>query len=187
MTRGFQIVSSYRNQGIELPRRATNGSAGYDLRSAEDIVVPSYINYSTLHETINDLRKMYPPKKAKQSIYLWLKNNPQLRSLVTLVHTGIKAYFPQNEYLKIFNRSSNPVKRGLVLANSVGVIDSDYYNNPSNEGELCAAFINFGTHNYHIHKGDRIVQGIFGKYLLADNDNPVTNQRLGGFGSTGKK
>lgn len=103
----------------------------------------------------------------------------------TLVSTGIKVQMPLDNVLFLYNRSSNPVKRGLVLANSVGVIDSDYYNNPDNEGEIFGSFYNFGATDYKIKKGDRIMQGIFGEYLLTADDN-TKGKREGGFGSTGK-
>ena len=61
----------------------------------------------------------------------------------TLIKTGIKAYMPENEYLMLTNRSSNPGKRGLVMANSVGIIDADYYENPDNDGHLCTHFLTF--------------------------------------------
>ena len=60
----------------------------------------------------------------------------------TLVKTGIKAYMQDDEYLMLANRSSNPGKKGLVLANSVGIIDKDYYGNPDNDGHIMFAFFN---------------------------------------------
>ena len=51
-----------------------------------------------------------------------------------LVKTGIKAYMQNDEYLMLCNRSSNPGKKGLILANSVGIVDADYYGNPDNDG-----------------------------------------------------
>lgn len=103
----------------------------------------------------------------------------------TLVKTGIKAYMGEDEVLYLYNRSSNPGKKGLVMANSVGVVDSDYYNNPDNEGHIMFAFYNFFTEDTVIKKGDRIGQGVFAKFLKADGDNS-TADRTGGFGSTGK-
>lgn len=99
----------------------------------------------------------------------------------TLIPTGIKAKFPEGVVLLLFNRSSNPIKRNLVLANSVGVIDSDYYNNPNNEGEIFGSFYNFGNSDYTIKKGERIMQGIFIKY---ENFGIALGERTGGFGST---
>ncbi len=67
----------------------------------------------------------------------------------------------EDEFLQLANRSSNPLKRFLVLTNGVGVIDSDYYNNPDNEGHIMFQFTNFGFADVTIHKGERIGQGIF--------------------------
>ncbi len=83
------------------------------------------------------------------------------------------------------SRSSNPLKRFLMLANGVGVIDRDYYNNEGNEGHIMFQFINFGYEDMVIEKGERIGQGIFKPFLLADIDN-VDKERTGGFGSSGK-
>ena len=83
------------------------------------------------------------------------------------------------------NRSSGPAKRGLVLANSVGIVDCDYYGNEDNDGHFMFAFYNFFDHDVEIKKGDAIGQLIFMKYLTADNDN-AQGERKGGFGSTGK-
>lgn len=103
----------------------------------------------------------------------------------TLVKTGIKAYFGEDEVLAIVNRSSNPMKKGLVLANSIGIIDSDYYENPDNDGHIMFSFFNMSEHDVEIKKGDCIGQGIFQKFLKIDNDN-AEGERLGGYGSTSK-
>lgn len=100
-----------------------------------------------------------------------------------LIKTGIKAYFPEDEVLYLVNRSSNPKKNGLVLANSIGVVDADYYNNVDNDGHIMFAFYNMLETDTVIKKGDRIGQAIFQKILLADNDN-AEGERKGGFGST---
>ena len=104
----------------------------------------------------------------------------------TLVKTGIKAYMQDNEYLMLVNRSSNPGKRGLVMANSVGIIDHDYYENEDNDGHFMFAFYNFFDHDVTIKKGDAIGQAIFMKYLTTDNDL-ADGVRKGGFGSTDNK
>lgn len=103
----------------------------------------------------------------------------------TLVKTGLKAYCMDDEYIKLVNRSSNPGKKGLVLANSVGIIDADYYNNPDNDGHFMFAYYNFFTEDILIKKGDVIGQAIFEKFLTIDNDD-ATGERVGGFGSTSK-
>ena len=102
-----------------------------------------------------------------------------------LVKTGLKAYCQDDEYYMLLNRSSGPFKRGLVLANSVGIIDADYYGNESNDGHFMFQYFNFGTEPLEVKKGDRIGQVIFMKYLITDDDD-ATGERKGGFGSTGK-
>ena len=103
----------------------------------------------------------------------------------TLVKTGLKAYMQDDEMLLIYNRSSNPKKKGLILANSVGVIDKDYYGNPDNDGAIMFAFYNIKDEDCVIKKGEAIGQGIFQKYFVTDNDI-AEGERLGGFGSTNK-
>ena len=101
----------------------------------------------------------------------------------TLVKTGIKAYMGEDEVLILANRSSNPGKKGLIMANSIGVIDSDYYGNPDNDGHIMFAFYNIKEEDIEIKKGEAIGQGIFQKFLTTDNDIS-TGTRTGGFGST---
>ena len=100
-----------------------------------------------------------------------------------LVKTGLKAYMQFDEVLILANRSSNPGKKGLILANSIGVVDSDYYGNPDNDGHIMFAFFNFKDEDIEIKKGERIGQGMFQKYLVTDNDIAGA-ERTGGFGST---
>ena len=103
----------------------------------------------------------------------------------TLVKTGIKAYMQDNEYLMLVNRSSNPGKKGLILANSIGIVDKDYYGNEDNDGHIMFAFYNIKDEDIEIKKGEAIGQALFQKYLITDNDK-AEGKRMGGFGSTRK-
>ena len=103
----------------------------------------------------------------------------------TLVKTGLKAYMQDDEVLLLYNRSSNPKKKGLIMANSVGVIDKDYYGNPDNDGHFMFAFYNIKEEDVVIKKGEAIGQAIFQKYLVTDDD-VAEGERVGGFGSTTK-
>ena len=103
----------------------------------------------------------------------------------TLVKTGLKAYCMEDEFYMLCNRSSYPGNRGLVMANSVGIIDADYYGNEDNDGHFMYSFYNFFDHDVEIKKGDVIGQVIFMKFLKVDDDN-ATGTRKGGFGSTSK-
>lgn len=99
------------------------------------------------------------------------------------IPTGIKAYMGSDEVLFIVVRSSLGFKYNIRLKNQVGVIDSDYYNNPQNEGHIMVALKNESDKDVVINKGDRIVQGIFMNYLITDLDN-ANGKRNGGIGST---
>lgn len=104
---------------------------------------------------------------------------------IKLVATGVKAYMQDGEVLYLYDRSSNPRKKGLVLINSVGVIDGDYYGNDANEGHIFAQMQNITDQPVTLAVGERIVQGVFMPFLIADGDQ-ASGERTGGFGSTGK-
>ena len=101
------------------------------------------------------------------------------------IPTGIKAYMQPDEVLMIYPRSSIGFKTNIRLSNTTGVIDSDYYNNPDNEGHMWIKFYNPTDEEYHIYIGDKIAQGIFTKFLVTDDDN-ADQERTGGLGSTGQ-
>jgi len=100
--------------------------------------------------------------------------------------TGIRAYMLEDEELKIYVRSSMGFKHNVRLVNQVGKIDSDYYMNPDNEGHIWMGLQNEGNHIWMVKIGDKIAQGSFYKYLLADDDIPANILRIGGIESTGK-
>lgn len=102
----------------------------------------------------------------------------------TLIPTGLKAYCKEDEFFMLVNRSSGP-KKGFLMANSIGIIDHDYYNNESNDGHFYFQYFNCTDHDIEIKKGDIIGQVIFQKYLITDDDN-ASGVRTGGFGSTDK-
>lgn len=166
--RGFEVVSTYVGQDIQIPQRATTHSAGYDFCAAVDICVPSMLKQFYAFQQIENKEDIDSPLG------------------VTLVPTGIKAYMPPEEYLLLANRSSNPIKHQLVMPNGVGIIDGDYYENEKNEGEIYFQFINYGAEDYFIQKGERIGQGIFMPFLKAGAEETPTQTRAGGFGSSGR-
>ncbi|MFA5007189.1 MAG: dUTP diphosphatase [Candidatus Izemoplasmatales bacterium] len=102
-----------------------------------------------------------------------------------VVPTGIKAYMLPDEVLQVYARSSLSKKKGLMLANSVGIIDADYYDNADNEGHIQLHVYNFSEAPVTLAKGERFCQGVFQKFLVVDAEAPVTNVRRGGHGSTG--
>lgn len=98
--------------------------------------------------------------------------------------TGIKAKMENDEFLAIFIRSSLGIKKGLILANNVGIIDSDYYNNLDNEGHIMIALTNISKADVELSDGERVAQGIFLKYEVVSDEKEIKARRLGGIGST---
>lgn len=173
----FEVVSKYADADITIPVRATANSAGYDFEVAEETVVQSYphqlaILKATLGYNAVDLEGVKEITK-------------QFQCKPTLVPTGIKCQMADDEYLEISLRSSIPLKHWLILGNSIGIIDSDYYNNPDNEGEIFFQIINLAPCPIILHKGDKIGQGIIKKYIVTEDDN-ASGEREGGFGSTSR-
>ncbi len=101
------------------------------------------------------------------------------------VPSGIKVCMNEDEFLAILVRSSMGFKYNIRLCNQVGIVDSDYYNNPDNEGHMFIALKNEGDKVFTVNKGDKYAQGIFQKYLTIDDDS-AEGERIGGFGSTNK-
>lgn len=101
------------------------------------------------------------------------------------IQTDIKAYMLEDEVLEIYPRSSLGFKKGLMLINTVGIIDSDYYSNLDNDGNIGFKLKNLSDKEVVIEAGEKIMQGVFKKYLKVDNDD-VDEIRSGGIGSTGK-
>lgn len=102
------------------------------------------------------------------------------------IPTGIKASMEHDEALFIYPRSSIGFKTGIRLANTVGIVDSDYYNNTNNEGHIFIKFYNPTDTDFEVNIGDKIAQGIFMKYLTVDDEEDINTERSGGLGSTGR-
>lgn len=139
--RGFEVCKGFEDKEVQLPKQATEGSAGYDFYCLEDTVIP--------------------PVVVKDTFY----------SEPTLVPTGVKSYMRNDEVLELHIRSSAALKLGLMLANGTGIVDATYYSNPDNDGHIMFMLQNMTPYYVTIKKGDRIGQGIFKNYLKADEGN----------------
>lgn len=104
---------------------------------------------------------------------------------IRLVRTGICVQLPDDEFLAIYARSSLALRRRVILANGVGVVDADYYGNPDNGGEIMIALWNLGNSKVVIARGERIAQGVCTSYQTMSDDQAAAMNRQGGFGSTG--
>ena len=105
------------------------------------------------------------------------------------IFTDIKAKMFDYEVLTLHIRSSIGIKKNLMLANCTGIVDSDYYSNPDNDGNIIIALYNYGIKIEIIEKNERVMQGIFTNFNITTDDNEkiLLKQRNGGVGSTGKK
>ena len=189
----FEPVSKYDPKDLIWPARKTLCSAGYDLCCAEDTLLPSYSSAITAdfaNDLAKDLSAYYGsfeefikslPYDLNTAATLVKKYNHKM----TLVPTGFKCRMPDDYYLQLSVRSSLPLKHWIIMGNGVGIVDSDYYNNPDNEGHMFIALKNEGDKVFTVNKGDKYAQGIFQKYLTTDDDM-AEGERTGGFGSTNK-
>lgn len=102
---------------------------------------------------------------------------------VALVPTGLVIEVPAGHFLGIFARSSTPLKRGLMVANGVGIVDADYCG-PADEIKI--EVYNFTAADVVVQPGDRLAQGVVMPYVRADWDErtPPGATSRGGFGST---
>ena len=176
----FEKVSKFSGIDFELPTRKTANSAGYDFVVAEDTIVPPYNELMAKFDY-----HLFTNKNTEDPLTLdeVAKITKETKAKPTLVPTGVKAYMPKDTYLELSVRSSCPLKYWLIMANGNGIIDSDYADNPDNEGAIFFQLINLSTMPIKLQKGDVIGQGIFKKYLTTDNDS-AAGERIGGFGST---
>ena len=186
----FEKVSRFDGVSVKMPVRKTASSAGYDFVVAEDTIIPSYddcmlaLNSAVLSTTnvVDLLFNHNEPKVYTLDEVAALTKETKAKP--TLVSTGMKCKLEPDTYLELSVRSSSPLKYWLVLANGVGIIDADYYNNPDNEGEIFFQLINLSPFDIKLQAGETIGQGIIKPYLTTEDD-AAAGERTGGFGSTG--
>lgn len=178
--RGFEVVKQEHrtlpDEVVKLPIRSTKTSAGYDFFVTQDLVIK-------------------PQQKVK-------------------FKTDVKAYMGTDEVLLMDVRSSIGAGSDLMIANTIGVVDSDFYENVDDDGNIRISLRNLKPemtiigfakvvdingliwdmplienlteeNTVTIKAGERVAQGIFVKYLKADNGNSDI-ERTAGTGSTGK-
>ena len=174
----FEKVSRYESADIAMPVRKTAQSAGYDFVAAEDYIIPSVFQLAGEAENVWQV-------EGDEFVTLEQmgKFTKQFNYKPTLVSTGMKCKLAPNTFLQLSVRSSSPLKYWLMLANGVGIIDADYYNNEDNEGEIFFQIYNLSPFNIQIKKGEAIGQGIILPYGITEDD-AAAGIRVGGFGST---
>ena len=159
---------------IHIPQRSTEKSAGYDFFSP---ISENLYSLSLRHETVVDFESGDSVEKPFS-----------IDRCEVLIPTGIKAQIDPGWVLTLCPRSGQGFKYGIALANTVGIIDEDYYNNPKNEGHIMVKLTTTSTEfaSFDIEEGMAFCQGIFLPYGLTDDDAEFEkNKRTGGLGSTG--
>ena len=152
-SRKHGLLNLIRYENLKIPKRATRGSACYDMYIPFDLTLTS------------------------------------TGSIV--IPTFIKAELDVDKVIQVYPKSGLGFKYKLQLANTVGIIDSDYYNNSDNEGHIMIKIINNGTQPIYFKAGDKFCQAMINTYNIMDDDSwDIKNwegiERNGGFGSTGK-
>lgn len=129
-----------------------------------------------------------PERKTKSSAgydFLAIEDFELTPGEIKKIPTGYKAKYPDDEMLLIVIRSSMGFKYNVRMTNQIGIIDSDFYNNPENEGHMFVSLQNEGQEIVKIKKGEGYAQGIFVKYLTCGEE--VTNERTGWTGNPNKE
>lgn len=166
MPRKFHIVK----EGVQPISRATVGSAGYDLRAADTVVIPSIFKGLT---HLSDIPMTLEEAQLKIK---------ELGLKATLVPTGIAVELDEGDYADLRSRSGVSSKNLLVMPNGMGLIDQDFYPN-----EIQVPLLNFSPFPVIINKGDKIAQLVIGSFLTLENEPTVEAERTSGFNSTGLK
>jgi len=170
-------LDNFKNFLASLSQKEFN-DIGPDLTSLSSKLTEKGINLSMLYLVEKEEIDKVVPNNSTLSGYISRYYDVLSKAVSpVLVDTGIKVHMPEDMTLIMYNRSSNPSKKGLVLANGSGVVDADY------PGTIKFPWYNISTFPYVIHAGDKLGQGIFQKYYLTDDDS-ADGDRTGGFGST---
>lgn len=181
----FEKVSKYADVDLPMPVRKTNHAAGYDMVAAEDYIIPS------IWMMFKEAKEIWPVADDEfVSLEQMAQFTKETGCKPTLISTGVKCQLTPDSFLQLSVRSSSPLKYWLMLANGVGIIDADYYNNADNEGEIFFQVFNLSPFNIQIKKGETIGQGVVMGFRTTFDDNKPESVaarariRTGGFGST---
>ena len=151
------------------------------------------ISFDEFKKSIDNNIELYnsyelPVRKTRYSAgydFIAIKDYEIKPGEIVKIPTGYKAKFNEDEMLMLVVRSNLGFKYNVRMCNQVGIIESDYYNNESNEGHMFVALQNEGKETFKINKGDAYIQGIFTKFLTCGDE--VSDIRTGGMGSTNRK
>ena len=178
----MKVVLLQDVKSIGKKDQVVNVSDGY----ARNFLFPRKLAKEATAGALNDVKTKESAKEHHKQEEIAAATK-RTKAKPALVPTGMKCQLADDEYLELSIRSSGPLKHWLMLANSVGIIDADYYNNPDNEGHIFAKITNDSNEDkiISLEKGAGFMQGIFLEYGITVDDD-ADGVRNGGFGSTGK-
>lgn len=181
MNKFHEVQENFKkNQGgAKLPLRATKGSAGYDFFLQEDVVIPK-AKIKLLNKLTNEASMVDVVDYLNN-----LEENVELEYSQVLHFTDVSVELDEGAFLMLVPRSSAGTKLGVLLANTVGIIDKDYFKNQSTGGNIGICLKNLGNEDIYLKKGEHIAQGIILPYYETVDDT-TTAERIGGFGSSNK-
>ena len=171
---GARVIFEKLAEGVRVPARATEQSAGYDIR-AHLTCGPVRVHRSKNGETA----PVHPTRGEKGRLSIELEAGDR-----ALVPTGFRARLPDGYEAQIRMRSSLAWKRGLTVPNAPGTVDADY------PDEWFVLVLNSAPHPIRIEHGERIAQVVLHKYEVArweEGSVAISTDRAGGLGSTGKR
>ena len=105
----------------------------------------------------------------------------------TIIPANVIIEVPKGFFLLLASRSSTPIKRNLIVANGIGVIDQDYH---GDKDEIGVQVLNFSDKDVMIERGERIAQALLvqvAKVVEFEVVDSIKKESRGGFGSTGSK
>ena len=164
--------------------------------------------YKSATKFLSNQAKLMNISTKPEDVILWSKENMKLPQRSTsyaagydfmlpvdvlipigkriIVPTFIKIKLDKDKLLEISPRSSYKIYKGLTFPHSPCVIDSDYFENPKNDGHIFLCFYNISDAPIYLSKGDRCAQGIIKKFYVVDGDEYGNgNMREGDVGSSG--
>lgn len=184
---GYDESIEIESLGKLKPTRSTQRSAGYDFKMPFDLKcepgklykVPTgfkwFAGFTYMRADVDHPEEYDSEKKFVENREDPFDNTIYVPKIILQI---------ANPVLTLHPRSSLAINYGFRLVNTTGIIDADYYNNPSNEGHIIVAFT--VDKELELTKGMKFCQGIILPFLFDGEDDGKGNQRLGGIGSTGK-
>lgn len=204
---GIDDIADYRGNVYKFKKLDENERRGWNVPLSEDLYIIFNVYAYVFHEdqlekiskrgfkvVSDDFRKhtdveiKLPKRATKYSAGYDFCNNTGKDVVIApnekvIFFTDIKVYMGEDEVLKLYIRSSLGIKKGLELCNGTGVIDSDFFENIDNDGNIGIALRNTSKETVTIKPYENVVQGIFVNYLVSDDDDSDI-ERKGGIGST---